>query len=276
MTETRTPDATRRPTGARAPRPEATPRLRMDPRIRERRVAVKRDEGRRRLRLLLVAGGVVLAVGSAYGATRSALFDVDRVEVKGAAATSPEAIRRAGGLHLAPQLADVEPEVVASAVERLPWVQDARVVRHWPGTVEVAVVERVPVAAMPASAGGWALVDRTGRVLEVQPEKPPTLAGLAAPPAPGPGETVGPEARDGLAVVDALPASLSQVLETVTVAEDGTLSLDLRDLPTVQFGPATQVRPKLVALSTLVARADLRGVRGIDVRVPTAPVLTRT
>jgi hypothetical protein len=47
-------------------------------------------------------------------------------------------------------------------------------------------------------------------------------------------------------------------------------------VPTVKFGRAEQVRAKLVALSTLVARTDLKGVRAIDVRVPTAPVLTRS
>jgi len=46
-------------------------------------------------------------------------------------------------------------------------------------------------------------------------------------------------------------------------------------VPTVQFGPAAQVRAKLVALSTLLTRANLKGVRAIDVRAPTAPVLTR-
>ncbi len=47
------------------------------------------------------------------------------------------------------------------------------------------------------------------------------------------------------------------------------------DLPIIHFGPPTQVRPKLVALTTLIARANLKGVKAIDVRVPTAPVLSR-
>ena len=38
---------------------------------------------------------------------------------------------------------------------------------------------------------------------------------------------------------------------------------------------ADQVAEKLQAVSTILARADLRGLRVIDVRVPNAPVLTR-
>lgn len=251
-------------------------RLRMDPRIRERRVAVKRDEGRRRLRVVMALGGLVAAVGAAYGVTRSPLLDVDRVLVNGAVSTPADMVSRTGGLDGRPQLADVEPADVALALERLPWVEKASVVRHWPSTVQIDLIERLPIATIPAEAGGWALVDRTGRVLAIQEGVPPELAQVIAPPAPAPGRIVHPAAQAGLSVVEALPAALSQTLETVTVAEDGTIRLGLKATPSVQFGPAEQVRPKLVALTTLLARVDLRGVKGIDVRVPTAPVVTRS
>lgn len=251
-------------------------RLRMDPRIRERRVAVRRDEGRRRLRALLATSGAVVLVGLAVGVTRSPLLDVDEVRVAGAAHTTHDEIVRAGGLAGQPQLADVEPADVADRLARLPWVEEAEVVRHWPGDVAITVVERTAVATMPAEAGGWSLVDRTGRVLEIVPEAPAGLVQVAAPPAPAPGQEVAEVARDSLAVLDALPPSLSDKVNGVTVHDDATLDLHAVGLPVIRFGPPTQIRPKLVALATLVARTDLRGVDAIDVRVPTAPVLTRT
>lgn len=251
-------------------------RLRMDPRIRERRVAVRRDEGRRRLRLLLAGAAVAGTLALAYGATRSPLLDVDRVRVGGAVRTSAAELRAAGGLDGRPQLADVDPEVVAARLERLPWVQEAHVVRHWPATVDISVVERAAVATVPAAGGGAALVDLSGRVLAVEPEAPAGLVQVAGPPAPTPGAQVPRAVRASLAVLDALPPSLSARVNGLTIAEDGTLDLHAVGLPVVRFGPPEQVRPKLVALATLVARTDLRGVQAIDVRVPTAPVLTRT
>lgn len=253
-----------------------TGRLRMDPRIRERRVAVRRDEGRRRLRMLAAAAGVVGAIAAAYGITRSPILDVDEVRVRGAAMTSLADLRRAGGLEDRPQLADVDPRAVARAVEALPWVHEARVVRHWPGDVEITLVERTPVATVPSRDGGWCLVDGSGRVLAVEIEAPAGLVQVAGAAAPAPGEQVGDAVRASLAVLDALPPSLSDRVNGITLADDGTLAVHARDLPIVRFGPPTQVRPKLVALATLVARTDLRGVEAIDVRVPTAPVLTRT
>ena len=252
-----------------------TPRLRMDPRIRERRVAVLRDAGRRRLRMVLAALGVVGAVAFAFGLTRSPVFDVDEVRVLGAARTTPAEIEQAGGLAHGPQLADVKPAAVAARLARLPWVQEAKVVRHWPGTVEVTLLERTPLATVPAAAGGWAVVDDTGRVLETTPEPQPGMVQVNAPVAPEPGEQVPPATLGALGVLDALPPSLIERVNGLTVAEDGVLDLHAQGLPVIHFGPPTSVRAKLVALTTLVARTNLRGVRAIDVRVPTAPVLTR-
>ena len=251
------------------------PRIRMDPRIRERRVAVLRDAGRRRLRLVLAGVGVAAVVAVAYGLTRSPVFDVDEVRVLGAARTTPAEIEKAGGLAHGPQLADVEPAVVAARLARLPWVQEAKVVRHWPGTVEVTLLERTPLATVPAAAGGWAVVDDTGRVLETTPEPLPGMVQVNAAPAAGPGEHVAPSTLGALGVLDLLPPSLIERVNGLTVSEEGLIDVHAQGLPIIHFGPPTAVRAKLVALTTLVARTNLKGVKAIDVRVPTAPVLTR-
>ena len=254
----------------------APTRLRMDPRIRERRVAVQRDLGRRRLRLLLAGGGVVLAVAIAYGLTRSPVFDVDEVRVLGAAKTTPEQIAEAGGLERSPQLADVKPAIVARRLERLPWVQEARVVRHWPGTVEVTLLERTPLAAVPGPEDRWTLLDPTGRVLAEQQGQPPEMTRVELPAAPGPpGSTVASPVRTALGIVEALPEPLVGRVPVVRVAEDATIELVLDGKVPVRFGPASDVRAKVVALTTLVQKADLARVTSIDVRAPTAPVLTR-
>jgi cell division protein FtsQ len=250
--------------------------LRTHPRIRERRVAVKRDEGLKRLRFLVGSLGVIALGAVAYGVTRSPLLNVDIVHVGGAVNTSPEAVARAAGFDRHPQLADVDPAGAAVRIEGLPWVEHATVVRHWPRSIEVTLLERSPLAALPAAEGGFAVVDATGRVLAIQPEAPPGMVTLTTPtPAPGAGADLTKQARDGLAVLEVLPESVQGRVRSVTVAEDGSLELVLDKAPLVRFGPTTQLRAKVVALETLLARTNLRGVRAIDVRVPTAPVLTR-
>lgn len=247
----------------------------LHPRIRERRLAVRRDAGRRRLKIVIVGSSAAAAIGLAYGVTRSPLLDVDTVRVEGAVRTDPAEARKAALLDHR-QLADVDPAQTAARIEALPWVQRATVVRHWPGTVQVSLLERTPVAAVPAPAQRWALVDVTGRVLAHEPVAPADMPTIdTTEPAPGPGQRVAGATRAAVAVVDQLPPTLHGRVAGVRLGPDRELEVLLAGGPPVRFGPARQVHPKLVALATLVNRADLRNVAVIDVRVPTAPVLTR-
>lgn len=259
---------TGRPAGPPAPPP-------MDPRFRRRRIEVRRDEGRRRLRLLVACLSAAAAVGAGAGATRSPLLDVDRVEVRGATRTSRSEVVAAGGLGGRRAMTAVDVAAVARRVEALPWVRRARAERRWPSTVVVTVTEREPAAAAPAPPG-WAAVDATGRVLEIGPERPAGLPALAAVPAPGPpGSSLDPAAAVPLRVAAALPGALRTRVADV-VARGGEVELTLAAPGgLVRLGPPVDLEAKLRSLTTVLTRADLANLAVVDVRVPRAPVLTR-
>ena len=93
--------------------------------MRARRIRVRRDAGKRRLRrLTLVLAVLALVVGAAV-ATRSPLLDVDRVEVTGAEQTSAGAVLEAAGSRARRALVSVDVAAAARRVEALPWVDDA-------------------------------------------------------------------------------------------------------------------------------------------------------
>lgn len=249
---------------------------RMDPRFRERRVLVKRQEGRRRLRLLGASAAVVVALSGAVGATRSPLLDVDHVEVEGAVRTTRSAVLAAAGLGDGPPMTEVDTEAVARRVEALPWIEQARARRAWPNRVAVQVRERVPVAVAPAGAGGWAVVDGGGRVLEVSPARPPDLPALDGVSAPGPGRHLGPGAPDRLRVAATLPPRLRARVAEILVVAGGEAVLRLaRPGGEVRLGRPDDLEAKLAAAATVADKVDLNGLRVLDVRVPHAPVLTR-
>lgn len=255
------------------------PRVPIDPRIRRRRIEVRRDEGRRRLRLLLVAAGLTTAAALVWLATRSPLLDVDRIEVTGARQTGAAAVVRAARIARGAQMTDVAPEAAAGRVEALPWVATARVSRRWPSTVRIEVRERRAVAVSRARGGGWLRLDRSGRFLERVAEPPEDLVAIeGAPPGAGPGAALGERARGALAVAAAVPPERVGVVRVVALLPDGSLELRLAGTPaapgpTVRFGAATQVDEKLVALFTVLDRVDTRGVEVLDVRVPSNPVI---
>lgn len=251
-------------------------RVAIDPRIRQRRLDVLRDEGRRRLRLVVGIAMLAAIVLAGWGLTRSPLLDVDTVRVRGAAHSTPEEVTAAAGLDRHPPMLELEEKELAAAIEALPWVDSARVRKDWPGTVEVTLLERTALAAVPGENDQWTLLDPTGRVLAHQQGQPPEMTRIELASAPGePGSRVAAPARAALGIVESLPAPLAGRVPTIRVAQDATIELVLDGKIPVRFGPASDIRAKVVALTTLVQKADLARTTSIDVRAPTAPVLTR-
>lgn len=260
------------PPTATVERPSTAP---IDPRIRARRIAVRRDEGRRRLHRL-VALGVVLAVGVAcLAVTRSPLLDVDRVTVDGATHTPPEAIQSATGIARHSPMADLDLDRAEQRVLALPWVKTATVSRHWPGTVEVSVVERKAVAAAPSAGGGFVLVDSEGRLLERVGAPPAGVAALVdVAPAGAPGDTLDPAASGALIVASALPPELAPQVTGVVAVPDGIV-LRLAIGGSARLGNGDDLTAKLLAVATFLEQVDLTDLCTLDVRVPSAPTLTR-
>lgn len=249
----------------------------MDPRFRERRVEVRREEGRRRLRVLVGITATVLVGTGGWAATGSPLLDLDRVVVEGAVRTDPTEARFASGLRRGQRLIDVDEGAARRAVEALPWVERASVHRRWPGEVRIRLVERRAAAAIAAEAGGAALVDGRGRVLAHVDAPPPGLALLTGlPPAGPPGSMLSPHGVAALSVAMALPEELRARITGVAPAGDrGEVEMVLRPAGTVRLGPPVDLDRKFAAIRAVLAQVDVANLAVLDVRRPDSPVLTR-
>ena len=253
----------------------------IDPRIRERRVAVQRAEGRRRLRVLLAALSALAAAGAGLAATRSPLLDVDKVVIRGAEHTPRADLVAAAGTGDNPLLIEYDTAAAARRIERLPWVRSAHVDRKWPDTVRIAIVERDAVAALPATQG-WALLDRDGRIVDVGTDDRGLVAIAATPLRRRAGRDVPTSLRPGLAVAAALAAEDRAVLRAHVKAvlvggrsDAVQLGLQLTDGGTVQLGGSDDLQTKLVAAATVLESVAPASIDTLDVRVPNAPVLRR-
>lgn len=241
------------------------------PRIRARRVEVARTAGRRRLRRLNVLLAVVCAVVWGLVVLRSPLFDVDRVQVVGAGRTAEAEAAAASGIRTGDPLVGVDLAGAESALAALPWVEEARVSRLWPGTVRVVLTERTPLATQ-AHAGGWAVVDASGRVLEVVPEAPDLLVleGLAEV---APGARLPEADRAVLRTLSRLPDGVRAEVGGAGSGPDGQ-QITLAGGELVVLGDGSDLAAKLAAAEAVAADAGPEDGCRIDVRVPTAPVLT--
>lgn len=250
----------------------------MDPRIRRRRVEVQRQEGRRRLRVLVGITAVVAVGCGAWAATGSPLLDVDRVQVDGAARTPVADVVAAASVPLGRPMVDVDVRAARRGVESLPWIQGVSVVRQWPGRVRIVVTERVPVAVAAIEGGAFALVDASGRVLDTVADEPAGLAVLSELPPPGPpGSVLGAEGRAALSVALALPPELRARTAGVAPTGGSAGEVELRLAPegTVRLGLPDHLDAKFTAIRAVLAQVDLRNLAVLDVRRPDSPVLTR-
>ena len=267
--------------------PSGPVRVPIDPRIRERRIAVRRDEGRRRLRLLVIGGSVVAVGLLGWLATRSPLLDVDTIRVVGSRHTTAAAVTRATGVHHGDAMLDIDDGAVAARVRALPWVDTATVRREWPGTVTVDVTERRAIAAArgpsrSATQETWLLVDADGRLLARQSHAQEGLPAIEGGPfGDTPGATIDATGKGALAVARAIGPDRVPRIPVVAVVDGDQLELRLAgDKPgtsggVVRFGPPDQIREKLLAVFTVLDHVDLRDLAVLDVRVPSAPVITR-
>lgn len=144
-----------------------------------------------------VAGGVLLAARSeaaAEAARQAHLAMVDagaqaglrllQVSVDGRHMTRGEDILGAIGIAQGEPLLAFEPAAARERLESLPWVKEATVERRLPATIFVHLVERTPIAVFQIPAGGFALVDADGTVIETDISSFAHLPVIAGPGAP--------------------------------------------------------------------------------------------
>ncbi|HUR49506.1 MAG TPA: FtsQ-type POTRA domain-containing protein [Acidimicrobiales bacterium] len=264
--------------GARQKPAATTPKRRspIHPKIKERRVAVTKEAGRRRLKAVAGAGALAAAAVGAWALTRSPLLDIDEVRAAGAERTMLEEIIVTGGLDHGTPMTDVDPAGSAAAISRLPWVASAKVERRWPGSVVVTVTERQPVAGVARPQGGWALVDKDARVLVVIDGPPVGLPHIHdAKKVPDPGQHLEPDLAEAATAAAALPESLKRVVGGVNLRGDG-VELALTAGGVVRLGdPGRQLAEKLRAAATVLNRVGVDDIGVLDVTVPRAPVLAR-
>ena len=248
----------------------------IDPRLRQRRIAVRRAEGRRRLHVLIGIGLVIALTVGGYGLSQSTLLDLDAVNVKGAFASEADEVRTAAALAIGTPLVELDLDSALTAVSAIPWVESASIARDWPGQVTIDLVRRTPAAAMADGSGGFVLIDKTGVAMAAAGE----IGDLPLIRLVADGElgSVQAEALPALAVAQAMPGDVGPWVEHISLDYRGTetpyLTLDLVGRATAEFGAPNGVPHKFESLRTILGGIDLRCVQMIDVRVPDTTTVT--
>ena len=125
----------------------------MDHRIAERRHEVTEERARGRLRWLIWLVLLVVAVAAAIWFVNSPILSIRTVTVTGAERSDPAAVADGLGVRPGTPTISVKGGVIESTLLMNPWVADANVTVSWPGSVEIIVRERVPIASIATDLG---------------------------------------------------------------------------------------------------------------------------
>ncbi|MEV3980043.1 cell division protein FtsQ/DivIB [Nonomuraea sp. NPDC050227] len=209
--------------------------------------------------LVLLTAGVVGS--AAWLVFFSPVLGVRSIEIVGNLTVTSEHIKQQAAVPDLHPLATVDLADVQARVLGIRQLATAKVDRVWPGTLRIEVVEREPVAVIPAG-GRFAVVDKQGVVIEVK-DTSPFMLPLLKVDRPAAGD---PATMAALQVVQALPPVVAGKVRQVRAASAEGVTLELSDGRTVLWGGADRPQEKgRILVSLLSRKATLYDVSSPDV-----------
>jgi cell division protein FtsQ len=234
-------------------------------RFRLRRIAVRRAEGRRRLRIVAWVGAPLLAIAVVLAILASPIFGVRSVSIDGARYMSKINLAEAEDMVRGQSVFSVDLGAVEEFLKTDPWVRDAQVRRRFPSTVYFDISERKPIAWYLGSDNQARVIDIDGRVITVlngQPTAYTQITGI------GPDLPAGGQADDvytaAAQVASSLPPEVAPLMQNMGVSGGTDLLMTLRSGTVVTFGQPTDLRAKMVSLVLVLRRTDPKSLTGID------------
>jgi cell division protein FtsQ len=243
------------PTGETISIEDAVAATRIEPRLRDRRIAVRKKAGRKRLKWALIVAIVIAVIVGGLAVLGSSLFAVKNVEVEGAVYTDDRALAAVVEVLEGTPVLRVDADAAEETLEKIPWVESARVTTDFPHGAKIEIRERVPVVAFEAADDRYRVIDAEGRVLDVLRGRPVHYLVLSSddPPALAAGQFAPPGFAAAASMVAAMTPEMAARAESVAVTPDGVdLRLDLRGGTEVRFGAAEELVAKLVRLQTVL------------------------
>ncbi len=246
------------------PAPAAAPAG--ESRFRQRRIAIRRAAGRRRLRWFSLVGIAVAAVLLVLLLLTSPILSIRNVQVEGNVYADPTALGEV--------ISDLKGEPILTAdlhgaekrLEAIAWVREASLSTHLPSRVLIQIVERRPIAFFRAVDGFNRVIDRDGRVLDVIEGDPVDYFPIRGTgPNLSAGDTVGQPFLGAAQLINALPAELLARLVALSVSAEGDVSMSLTDEVEVLFGRPNDFQTKLVGVVNEIKKQGSNKYATIDV-----------
>ncbi|CAM3675941.1 cell division protein FtsQ/DivIB [Kibdelosporangium persicum] len=232
---------------------------------RERRALLRPTRRRALIRRWTVVLAFVGVLALLYVVFFTPVLGARTVDVQGTQGLTPDEVRAVAAVEMGKPLIRLDTDEIAGRVATLPRVAKVSVERSWPGTVEIIVSEREPVAYAKLADGAH-MVDGTGVDYAVVPQAPPGLPSIEVATL-GSGD---PATRAVVDVLGRIPPQLKQRVVTLSAKTPGDVQLKLVDGQLVKWGNAADSERKAMVLAALLTRPG----KVYDVAAPDLPTIS--
>ncbi len=241
----------------------------VDPRLARRRREVQEASARRRLRWTIWLLALAVVVGLVIAVFQSSWFAVDSITIEGASRSQAAEIVRSAGVEEGVAIVSVRAGAVEDELRRDPWIAEAQVRVVWPSSIEVFVVEYIPIARVKSGAT-WLVTSTDGAVLARGQRMAEPLVDIEAGDLQ-PGESIEDEViLAALEFVAALPLELKSGLSILS--SEGDLEATVGGYQ-VLLGATTDMAQKAITLAVLLEEEISPGAV-ISVVSPLRPAVT--
>jgi cell division protein FtsQ len=217
------------------------------PKRTTRRARKRRSRRRKALAFIVIMLVLALLGGSLWTMYFSTVLVTERVNIVGTFELTAAQVSLAAQVPLGVPLARQDLEAIAQRTSTLPAIETASVIRDWPSTITVVIVERRPVLGVQQPEG-YVLVDKSGVAYQTRQVLPPKLV-LAV---------VNPGDRSLLTematVAAALPNKLRSSVDRMTASNRDSIALVLDSGHTVSWGNSSDSELKAQIVIALLKR----------------------
>ncbi|MGB3736722.1 MAG: FtsQ-type POTRA domain-containing protein [Ilumatobacter sp.] len=213
----------------------------IEPRLRQRRIGVRRAEGRRRLKWAAIIGTASVLIIGFLAILGSSLFSVSEIDVTGLQNADAAEVEAITSELLDQPVLLVDTDEAEERLEAIAFIEAARVRTDFPKSVSIELRERVPVATVQGTDGQFRILDADGRVLDVIGGQPVAFVLISGtnPLDLAEGQFASQGYASATSIVTKLTPAVRSRLVSMSVTPDGS---DLRFVLSNEPGENIEVR----------------------------------
>ncbi|HDZ86103.1 MAG TPA: FtsQ-type POTRA domain-containing protein [Actinobacteria bacterium] len=244
--------------------------------LKERRnKKIERIRSRRRKRLYLIISVIAVVTLLSWLTYTSKFFNVQEIKVKGNVNVSDQFVIEKSGIKRSQSMISLPSITVSKRLKKINWVDHAAIMKNWPYTVVIDIIERKPLAFMETDEDVY-LIAKKGFIIDIianykGKKQLPKIDGLPVKKVKIGSRLKNDALDNALLAYTKLNKELQKDVFSITAKSVDELYFVAQGVEII-YGKAEKTRMKNEVIKTIL-KEKKETISTIDVRIPEKPVV---